>query len=121
MKKIIKDLEYFKPIEKENYVELKLPVAIKMFKSCLLLRIIPMKDGFAISDDGFTFYDFNEDSNYYFDLFMEKDENYHYDIKLNGNFFYKKYPSNYNINVAINEFIRFFINLDDFIKKNNIT
>ena len=51
---IIKDLEYFKPLEKESYVEVILPVAIRMFKACLRLRIYNTEKGYVISDDGYT-------------------------------------------------------------------
>ena len=43
-----------------------------------------------------------------------------YDIMLKDNYLYKEYKNNFNINVAISEFIRFFIYLDDYISINNI-
>ena len=116
---IMKDLDYFKPVQKDGYVEFVLPIDIKMFKACLRLHIYNTENGYAISDDGYTFYDFNEDSEYYYNLYKEHNK-YHYDILLNDNYFYKEYKNNFNINVAINEFVRFFIYLDDYIVKNNI-
>lgn len=113
---IIKELEYFKPIQKENYVEVIIPVAIKIFKACLRLRIYNKENGYVISDDGYAFYDSNEDSEYYYDLY-KKNNKYHYNILLKDNYFYKEYESNFNINVALNEFVRLFIYLDDFVNK----
>ena len=81
---IIRDLEYFKPVEKESYVEVILPVAIRMFKACLRLRIYNTEKGYVISDDGYTFYERNEDSEYYYNLFKENNK-YHYDILLKDN------------------------------------
>ena len=116
---IIRDLEYFKPVEKDGYVEVVLPVAIKIFKACLRLRIYKTENGYAISDDGYTFYDSNEDSKYYYDLYKQNNK-CHYDILLKDDYFYKEYQSSFNINIAINEFIRFFIYLDDYIGLNDI-
>lgn len=116
---IIKNLEYFKPVEKEGYVEVVLPVSIKIFKACLRLRIYNTEKGYAISDDGYTFYECNEDSEYYYNLFKENNK-YHYNILLKDNYLYKEYADNFNINVALNEFIRFFVYLDDYISRNNI-
>ena len=116
---IIKDLKYFAPVERDGYVELKLPVAIRMFKSCLLLRIRLTEDGYEISDDGYAFDEANEDAAYYLDLY-KKNGGKDYGIALKGETFYKEYKSNFNINVAINEFVRFFIYLDDFVMGNNL-
>ena len=116
---IIRDLEYFKPVQKENYVEVVIPVDIKIFKACLRLRIYRTEHGYVISDDGYTFYDSNEDSEYYYDLY-KKNNKYDYNILLRDNYFYKEYPSNFNINVALNEFIRFFIYLDEYLRENNV-
>ena len=117
---IMNDLKYFEPKEKNGYVELKLPVAIRMFKSCLLLRIRTVDGGYEIFDDGYAFDEANEDAAHYLDLY-KKSGGKDYGIALRGETFYKEYKSNFNINVAINEFVRFFIYLDDFLTKNNIT
>ena len=118
MMNIMKDLEYFKPIQKEGYIEVKMPVAMRIYKALLTLQIREVEDGYVISDDGDAFYDFNEYSEYYYNLFKEK--NYCYNIQLENDKFYKKYKNNFNLNVAFNEFVRFFIDLDNFIMKNNI-
>ena len=46
---------------------------------------------------------------------MEKDKNNHYDIKLENNYLYKKYEEDYSVIRAVDEFVRFFIYLDDYI------
>ena len=115
---IMRDLEYFKPVQKDGYIEMKMPVAMKIYKSLLTLQISEVEDGYLISDDGDAFYEFNEDSDYYFNLFKEK--NCCYGIQLENEKFFKLYKNNFNLNVALNEFVRFFIDLDNFIIKNNI-
>ena len=120
MKNILRQLRYFSPSEKEGYIELIIPVVIKIYKACLRLRIYKTETGYVISDEGDTFYDCNEDSEYYYDLFSKNDKNNHYEIKLKDDYFYKEYPSNFNINVALSEFIKFYVYLDDYIKNNDI-
>ena len=119
--KIIEKLTLFTPIVKEKHIEIVLPVAVKIYNDCLSLHITPKSDGFTISDDAKTFSQFNKSTKYYYDLFMQNDKNNHYEIKLNNNLIYKKYPDNFNLTFALNEFIRFFIDLDNFIKDNNLT
>lgn len=116
---ILKDLQYFAPRECDGYIEFKLPVAIKFFKSCLLLRIRQTDGGYEIFDDGYAFDEKNEDAAYYFELYKNSGER-DYGISLRCETFYKEYPSNFNINVAINEFVRFFIYLDDFLMEKDI-
>ena len=119
--RIIDKLDLFKPTIKEKFVEIVLPVAIKIYNDCLTLRVIPYKDSFIISDDAETFSEFNESTEYYYNLFMQNDKHNHYDIKLYNKLIYKKYPDNFNLTFAINEFIRFFIDLDNYVKENNLT
>lgn len=121
MENIIELLNHFKPIQKNGYIELKLPVVMRIYDACLTLYLTENKDGYIISDNGETFYDFNRPAKYYYDLFIEKNVNKNFEINFSKNFIYKKYSNNFNINVAINEFIRFFISLDDFILDNNLT
>ena len=108
---IMKHLKYFTPVQKEGYVEVTLPVIIKIFNSCLRLHIYNTDNGCFIRDEGDTFYDSNENSEYYYNLYKKSNMN-DYGILLKDDYFYKEYPSNVNINIALNEFVRFFINLD---------
>ena len=51
---------------------------------------------------------------------MERDSNNHFEIKLENDHIHKKYKYDYSLVAALDEFIRFFIYLDDFMNKNNI-
>lgn len=118
--------DYFKllkiqPIEKEKYIIITPPVIMDMNYGILKLSIIPNENGYTVCDDGKNFSEFSHSSKYYYDLFIEKDPNYRYEIKLDGNIIYKKYLGNFNVRVAVNEFVRFFVHLDEFILKNNLT
>lgn len=120
MQDYFKDLGVFNPKQKEKFIEITVPVVTKMNYGILTLKVLPLEKGYIICDDGQTFDEFTYDTKYYYDLFMEK-TNRHYNIQLDGDRIYKQYPYDYNIEVAVNEFVRFFVYLDDFIIDNNIT
>ena len=101
--------------------EIELPVVLYFNYQRLKLYIFPIDDGYYITDDGQTFIEHSFDTKYYYDLFNEKDNNYHYDIELKNEYIYKKYHFDYSLMSAIDEFIRFFIYLDEFMRKNDIT
>ncbi|MBQ8425441.1 MAG: hypothetical protein IJX17_05420 [Clostridia bacterium] len=113
-------LDVFKPIKNEEFIEIKIPVAMDLTFNILSLKILPLENGYIICDDGKTFKRLNNTSMYYFNIFIEKDTNDHFDIMLDGDRIYKKYPYDFNIRVAVNEFVRFFVYLDDFISNNNL-
>ena len=101
--------------------EIELPVVLYFNYQRLRLYIYPVDDGYYISDDGDTFIEFSNEPKYYYDLFNEKDTNYHYDIALNNNHICKMYRYDYSLMSAIDEFVRFFIDLDRFMQDNDIT
>ena len=100
--------------------KIELPVVLYFNYQRLVLYIYPVDDGYYISDDGNTFLEYSYDTKHYFDLFNEKDQNYHYDILLDNNYIHKKYNFDYSLMSAIDEFVRFFVYLDDFMGKNDI-
>ena len=101
--------------------QIELPVMLYFNYQRLKLNIYPVDDGYYISDDGETFIEFSGDTQYYFDLFVQKDNSFHFDIEMKNNYICKKYHFDYSLLAAMDEFIRFFILLDEFMNKNNIT
>ena len=104
----------WKSINNGELFEVELPVVLYFNYQRLVLFIKP------VYDDGEAFIEHSNDAKYYYDLFNEKDSNYHYDIELDNNHFYKKYRFDYSLTSAIDEFIRFFVFLDEFMRKNDI-
>ena len=100
--------------------EIELPVAIYFNFQKLRLYIYPTDDGYYVSDNGKTFSRCNNSSKYYYDLFNEKDKNFHYQIELDNDHLYKKYRFDVSLIAAVDEFIRFFVFLDEFMQNNNI-
>ena len=120
MQNYYEDLKIFQPSKNGENIDITVPVIMDMNYGILKLSIIPNENGYTVCDDGKNFSEFSHSAKYYYDLFMKKNKNLNFDIKLDGETIYKNYPDNFNVIVAVNEFIRFFVYLDDFILKNNI-
>ena len=110
----------WKSIDDGKSFEIELPVVLYFNYQRLMLYIYPVDDGYYISDDGQTFLEYSNDAKYYYDLFNEKDSNYHYDIQLDNDHIHKKYDFDYSLMSAIDEFIRYFILLDEFMNRYNM-
>ena len=100
---------------------IELPVVLDFNYQRLTLYIYPVDDGYIISDDGQTFYEHSFDTEHYISLFNKEDGENHHGIGIDGDFIKKKYDYDYSLLCAIDEFIRFFIRLDDFMNKNDLT
>lgn len=120
MQDYFKDLEIFTPTQNDKFIEITVPVIMDMNYGILKLEILILDDGYIICDDGQNFLEFSYPAKHYYDLFMEQDTNHHFKMQLDGDRIYKKYPYDFNIRVAVNEFVRFFVYLDDFVLKNNL-
>jgi len=112
----------FSAKQMKNYIKLNLPLVTWTNGGLLELRIKLKEDGYDIYCPVNLFEEKNAggEQEYYFNIFEKNDKNYHFDIKIKDGKIYKDYPSNYNIAVAINEFIRFYVKLDDFIINNEV-
>lgn len=130
----LKDFDMFKAEEIDGGFEITIPVVINIDHTLLRLRITPGEETYRVENTGEyymegtfefktgnIFYDSNEDMEYYYNLFSENDDHNHYDIKCSGDAFYKDYPNNFNPNVAMSQFVKFFVYLNDYIIRNNIT
>ena len=101
--------------------EIELPVVLYFNYQRLRLYITPVDDGYYVCDDGETFIEHSFDTQYYFDLFNKEDPSYHFNIGLEDERICKRYKYDFSLMSAIDEFIRFFILLDEFMNKNDIT
>lgn len=117
--RIIKSLGMCKVNKVDDCFEIELPVIMRFNQQIITLRLYPFDDGYYVSSDGYTFDEYLEYSaNYckkYYDLFMENDHHYHYEIKQEGAYLYKQYDEDYSARAAVDEFVRFFLLLDDFM------
>lgn len=114
-------LEDFSPRECDGYAEITFPVVMHMACTLLELRITPYEDYYRICCPDDLFYDANGPQSRYFDIFMNNDKNYHYKMKIDDDcIIYKDYENDFNPSCALDEFIRFFILFDDFIRRNDV-
>ncbi|MBO7150028.1 MAG: hypothetical protein J6V71_03955 [Clostridia bacterium] len=111
----------WKSINNGESFQIELPVVLYFNYQRLVLNIYPIDDGYCISDDGQTFLEHSFDTKYYYDLFNKKDKSYHFDVQLKDDYICKNYRFDYSLMSAIDEFIRYFILLDEFMRKNDIT
>lgn len=116
----INKLDLYKPIKKDGYIELKCPVFIKILNDYLVLRIYQKDDGdYTIKDCGSLFKGYKYDSKYYYDLFNDY-KKYNYLVEVEGDIFYSDYRYDYSVRMAISNFVRFYVYLDDYIISNNL-
>ena len=122
--RIIKSLSMCNITKTEEYLEIELPVVMFFNQRLITLRLYPCYDGYYIATDETTFNEYPEyaenDCQKYYDLFMKNDSHYHYQIKRNGPYLYKKYEADRSARTAVDEFVKFFVYLDDYLKMNNI-
>ncbi len=104
-----------------EFFQIELPVLLYFNYQRLCLRIYPVDDGYYIFDDGKTFIEHNDTAQYYYDLFEKEDKSYHFDIELKNNHICKHYRFDFSLMASLDEFIRYFILLDEFMRENDIT
>ena len=114
-KRIIESLDMCKLKERENHFEIELPIVLFFNQQILTLRLYPTDDGYYICTDGTTFDDCEYDCKQYYDLFIANDKHCHYEIKQDNNYIYKKYDLDRSARTAVDEFVKFFVYLDDYI------
>jgi len=117
--RIERSLDMCKINKTEEYFEIELPVITFFNQQLITLRLYPSDDGYYVSTTDTVFDEYPEYSasycEEYYNLFMENDSHYHYDIKREGAYLYKKYASNHSARHAVDDFVKFFVYLDDFM------
>lgn len=101
--------------QEDEYISLTLPVVTWINNGLFELKIKQYDGGFTIYMPTDLFYDANNSQTYYFNLFEKNNKNYHYDIQIKDDIFYKEYSEDRNIVVAIDEFVKFYVMLENFI------
>ena len=106
----------------KRYIQISIPLVLLTSGTLLILRIKQSKDGYTIYCPTNMFLEANARGNqtYYFNIFEKNDKNYHYDIKIKRGKIYKDYPEDSSVITAIDEFIRFYIMLDNFMINNSV-
>lgn len=110
------------PTKKDGYYEFLLPVCMNLSWSRLRLCLFPLADGgYILSDDGgFLGERGNHTTEFYYKHYLKYSIYPNYGIKLKDDTFYKKHDGAYSPLAAINDFIRFFIKLEEHIEMQGI-
>ena len=117
--RILRALDMLKINETEEYYEIELPVITFFNQQLITLRLYVTDDGYYVCTDGTTFNEYveyaEEDCKKYYNLFVGDNPNCHYDIKREGAYLYKKYEGNHSARHAVDDFVKFFVHLDEYI------
>lgn len=120
MQNLFERLKVFSPRQMKNYIKIEIPIVMFFDGGLLGLKIKTTEKGYEIICPRNLFADSNGSQEFYFNIFEKYDKNIHFDIKIKNGKIYKEYSEEYNIAVAVNEFIRFFIMFDDFFINNDV-
>ncbi len=117
---IMKRLAAFAPVRREGCVDVTLPVVMYIDGGLLELRIIPDAQGYTVASTRDLFCEANGDQEFYFSIFSKWAQNEHYGMQIRDGVIYKTFDAEYSVTVALDECIRFFITLDQFIINNGV-
>ena len=120
MKKLMKQLQLFAPKECKRYVEISLPIVTHLNGGLLRLRIKTTDEGFAIYCPDNLFYDANGNQRFYFSIFKAYSQSDCFGIHVRRERFYKEYGQEDSVVVVIDQFVRFVLQLENFILENDV-
>jgi hypothetical protein len=107
--------------ERDGYFEIEFPIVINTSGTLVALRIEQLEDKYIITHPEDIFSDRgNDDLEFYFSLFMKHYKGYTYGVELVDGTLTKVCKNDYNVAVALSDFIRFIIIFDDFFTENNV-
>ena len=114
-------LEDFHAVERDGAVEIELPVVINTADILVALRIEQRADDYIITHPDDIFSDRGNDTlEFYYGIFRKHMPECYYDVKIVDGVLTMQCKNNYNVAVAISDFIKFMIMFDDFIVNNNV-
>lgn len=118
MNRLSKD---FTPVQKNEYIEIPFPVVINTSFDLVTLRIYQREDGYTITHPEDIFSEMGNDTlEFYFNLFKKHNEDCFYGVELKDGVLTKECENDYNVAVALSDFIRFMIYFDDFFTNNGV-
>ncbi len=114
-------LEDFHAVERDEAMEIELPVVINTADILVALRIEQRADDYIITHPDDIFSDRGNDTmEFYYGIFRKHVPECYYDVKIVDGVLTMQCKNNYNVAVAISDFIKFMIMFDDFIVNNNV-
>ena len=103
-------LEDFHAVERDGAVEIELPVVINTADTLVALRIEQRADDYIITHPDDIFSDRGNDTlEFYYGIFRKHVPECYYDVKIVDGVLTMQCKNNYNVAVAISDFIKFMI------------
>lgn len=105
----------------EEYFEIELPIILFFNQQLITLRLYPCDDGYYVSSLDTVFDEYPEYAitpcEEHYNAFIKDNPNHCYDIKRHEAYLYKKYGASHSARHAVDDFVKFFIHLDEYILK----
>lgn len=112
---LLSDLDIFIPSEEEGKAVITTPLSLRTACTFLTLYIVPSGDGFTVFDDGAMFEEWGYGSTHAdFERYTKNPANKTWGIQIGEEFFYKDYPNDHSVLMAIDHFVRFFARFDEY-------
>ncbi len=107
--------------EQDGYFEIEFPIVINTSGTLIFLRIDQHEDHYVITHPDNIFDDCGNGSlDFYFDIYKKHSEGQLYGVDISDGVLTKVCHDEYNVAVAISDFLKFMITFDDFFTKNGI-
>ena len=118
--RILKALDMLKVNDTEEYYEIELPVITFFNQQLITLRLYVVDDCYYVCSDKATFDEYDvecgaSNCEKYYNLFVNENPKYCYGVQRDGAYLYKKYEADYSARHAVDEFVKFFVHLDEYI------
>ena len=109
-------IEDFRAVERNGFIEIEFPIVINTCGTLILLRVEQREEDYIITHPEDIFSDCGNDTlGFYYGIFKKHVTDCYYDVKLVDGVLTMHCKNNFNVAVAISDFIRFMIMFDDFI------
>ena len=112
--------EFFPRFQGDRVADLQMPLLMYLTGSFLSLRIETKADRYTVGITEDLFEDANESQEHYFKIFEKYDTHHHYCMQCREGRIERDFSLDFNLNVAMDETLRFFAVFDDFFLENNV-
>lgn len=113
--------EDFSAVERDGCIEIEFPVVMNTAGTLVSLQIEQREEDYIIIHPENIFSDRGNDTlEFYYGIFKRHVPECYYDVKLIDGVLTMHCKNDFNVAVAINDFLRFMIMFDDFIVNNNV-
>ena len=117
---LTKQLEFFSPQTSKKQISVAFPIVLDMNKNCLALDITSNDCGYKVSSSSDTFERLNDSAEQYLGLFAAENPQICDGFCADGEKIYKSFDKDCSISCAIDEVIKFLLELDKFVNSKHL-